>query len=237
VHVHCIVTGGGLATDGSGWVRAPENFLFPVYVLGALFRGKFLAGLQRLRTRGLLRDECTDRAARRRRARLYNQSWVVYTKRPFFGVEHVYRYLGRYTHRVAISNRRLISIDDSAIVFHTRDGKTAALPPLEFIRRFLQHRLPKRFTKIRHSGLLAPQNVNTAFVRARQILAATSATAQDLLPDTGASHQSPASIPTADLPWTELLFRLTGFDVTRCPACGRCTLVRLPLPPARAPPA
>jgi Putative transposase/Transposase zinc-binding domain len=235
-HVHCIVTGGGLATDGSCWVRAPENFLFPVHVLGALFRGKFLAGLQRLRARGLLRDECTDRAARRRRARLYKQSWVVYAKRPFFGVEHVYRYLGRYTHRVAISNRRLISIDDSAIVFHTRDGKTATLPPLEFIRRFLQHRLPKGFTKIRHSGLLAPRNVNSALASARQILAAASATAQQLLPDVGASDLPAPSTQTADLPWTELLFRLTGFDVKRCPACGQCTLVRLPLPEARAPP-
>jgi hypothetical protein len=222
-HAHCIVTGGGLAADGSSWVRAPEDFLFPVHVLGALFRGKFLAGLERLRARGLIRDEGTDRAARRRRARLYKQSWVVYAKRPFLGVEQVYRYLGCYTHRVAISNRRLVSLDDAAVVFYTRDGKTASLPPVEFIRRFLQHRLPKGFTKIRHSGLLAPKNVNLALARARQILAPASATSREVLPLVGASNDdgsAASAVPTAELPWAELLFRLTGFDVNLCPACG-----------------
>jgi hypothetical protein len=236
-HAHCIVTGGGLATDGSGWVSAPQDFLFPVHVLGALFRGKFLAGLDRLRARGLIREEANDRAARRRRARLYRQSWVVYAKRPFGGAEQVYRYLGRYTHRVAINNRRLLSIDDHAVLFETRGGKTASLPPLEFIRRFLQHRLPKGFTKIRHSGLLAPKNVNTALARAKELLAPASAPSHQLLPGVGAADNDDSSAtPIADLPWKELLFRLTGFDVDLCPACGLRTLVRLPLPEARGPP-
>jgi hypothetical protein len=236
-HAHCIVTGGGLASDGS-WVSAPEDFLFPVHVLGALFRGKFLAGLESLRARGLLRDLCNDRAARRRRARLYRESWVVYAKRPFGGVEQVFHYLGRYTHRVAISNRRLIRADHSAVVFHTRNGRTASLAPVEFIRRFLQHRLPKGFTKIRHSGLLAPSNVHGPLARARQILAPGPQLSQDLLPLLRApDDHEPAAMPAAQLPWDQLLFRLTGLDVGLCPSCGRRTLLRLPLPQARGPPA
>jgi len=159
-HAHCIVTGGGLAPDGKSWVAAPREFLLPVHVLGALFRGKFLDGLERLRARGLLRDDLDDRAARRRRARLYEQSWVVYAKRPFGGAEQVYRYLGHYTHRVAISNARLVSVDDHAVVFHTRGQDTATIGPAEFIRRFLDHRLPRGFVKICHGGLLSPTNVN-----------------------------------------------------------------------------
>jgi len=240
-HVHCIVTGGGLATDGSAWVAAPKDFLFPVHVLGALFRGKFLAGFERLRARGALADDDDDRAARRRRARLYDQSWVVYAKRPFGGAEQVYRYLGRYTHRVAISNRRLVSVDDAAIVFETRHGKTATLPPLEFVRRFLQHRLPGGFVKIRHSGLLAPVNVNRALVRAQALLGPAPAPEPPVVgADRGDDDRNDGDkhdrVRVADLPWPELLFRLTGFDARVCPACRQRTLVRVPLPDCRGPP-
>jgi hypothetical protein len=168
-HVHCIVTGGGLGEDDQ-WVAASPEFLFPVHVLGALFRGKFLAGLEQLRTEGKLHDDADDRAARRRRARLYEHSWVVYAKRPFGGPEQVYRYLGRYTHRVAISNARLVSMDDHAVVFRTRDKQTATVDPVEFIGRFLEHILPKGFIKIRHFGLLAPANVNDRLERAKRLL-------------------------------------------------------------------
>ena len=169
-HAHCIVTGGGFALDEDAWVRAPGEFLLPGHVLGALFRGTFLDGLERLRARGLLAEDVDDRAARRRRARLYDTSWVVYAKRPFGGAEQVYRYLGRYTHRVAISNPRLVSADDDAVVFRTRGPNTATLTPVEFIRRFLDHRLPRGFVKIRHRGLLAPANVNGSLARARALL-------------------------------------------------------------------
>jgi Putative transposase/Transposase zinc-binding domain len=240
-HAHCIVTGGGLATDGSGWVATPKDFLFPVHVLGALFRGKFLAGLERLRARGALADDGDDRAARRRRARLYDQSWVVYAKRPFGGAEQVFRYLGRYTHRVAISNHRLRSVDDAAIVFETRAGKTAALPPLEFIRRFLQHRLPAGFVKIRHSGLLAPVNVNGALARALDLLGRTPSAGPRPLVDVDGDDdrddgESRDRVQIADLPWAELLLRLTGFDAKACPACRQRTLIRVPLPDCRGPP-
>jgi hypothetical protein len=169
-HVHCIVTGGGLARDQSQWVPAPHDFLFPVHVVGALFRGKFMAGLQELLDKGELHDDVPDRAARRRRQRLYKTSWVVFAKRPFGGPEQVYRYLGRYTHRVAISNARLVSVDDQAVVFRTRGSDTASLSPTEFIGRFLQHVLPNQFVKIRHFGLMASGNVNTRLRHAATLL-------------------------------------------------------------------
>ena len=227
-HAHCIVTGGGLARDGDAWVSASEDFLLPVHVLGALFRGIFLDGLERMRARGLLADDLGDRAARRRRARLYDQSWVVYAKRPFGGAEQVYRYLGRYTHRVAISNHRLVSVDDDAVVFHTHRPNTAALHPVEFIRRFLQHRLPRGFVKIRHGGLLAPGNVNGNLSRAKAILSqdghrpGSAATA-----DANSEQLEPK---TADLPWSDLLFALTGIDLKVCPACHAAAMVPFPLP-------
>jgi hypothetical protein len=241
-HVHCIVTGGGLAQGGGAWVPASRDFLFPVHVLGALFRGKVLAGLERLRARGLVRERLADRAARRRRARLYRQSWVVYAKRPFGGAEQVYRYLGRYTHRVAISNARLVSMTDEAVVFRTRGQNTATLPPVEFIRRFLQHVLPRGFTKIRHGGLLAPTNVNGRLRRAKDLLRqhspplppAPSAQDQD---DDGDGEASEATARVADLPWKELLLTLTGIDLEVCPVCHSRAVVRLPLPPdCRGPP-
>ena len=124
-HVHCIVTGGGLAHDKSQWVPAPRDFLLPVHVVGALFRGKFMAGLQELLDQGELHDDVPCRAARRRRQRLHKTSWVVYAKRPFGGPEQVFRYLGRYTHRVAISNARIVTLDDQTVVF----APAAATPP------------------------------------------------------------------------------------------------------------
>jgi hypothetical protein len=236
-HAHCIVTGGGLAYDGDAWVLT-QDFLLPVHVLGALFRGLFLDGLERMRTRGLLADDLNDRAARRRRARLYNKSWVVYAKRPFGGAEQVYRYLGHYTHRVAISNARLLSADDDTIVFRTRGPNTVALHPVEFIRRFLDHRLPRGFVKIRHGGLLSPTNVNGRLARAKALLcqddlrSASAASA-----DVAAAHLEPK---TVDLPWPDLLFALTGIDLRVCPACHSRAVVRFPLPrppDCRGPPA
>jgi hypothetical protein len=236
-HVHCIVTGGGLADDGNGWVPAPLDFLFPVHVLGALFRGKVLAGLERLRARGLLRERVDDRAARRRRMRLYKQSWVVYAKRPFGGAEQVYRYLGRYTHRVAISNARLLSMSDEAVVFRTRGENTATLTPIEFIRRFLDHILPRGFTKIRHGGLLAPTNVNGRLARAKDLLRQQSPPAPADQHDDYTGDASEPLTRVADLPWMDLLFALTGIDLKVCPICHSRAVVRLPLPPdCRGPP-
>lgn len=235
-HVHCIVTGGGLADDHGQWVTASRDFLFPVHVMGKLFRGKFMAGLEQLLTGGKLHDDATGRAARRRRQRLYQTSWVVYAKRPLGGPEQVFRYLGRYTHRVAISNRRLVSMDDQAVVFRTRGDDTASISPTEFIGRFLLHILPSRFVKIRHFGLMASGNVSTKLQSARALLPA-SATSDDapLGRHDGELKSSGTEIDRM-LPWPELLLVLTGIDVILCPRCQQRTIVREPRAPARASP-
>jgi len=197
-----------------------------------------MAGLQQLLHDGELHDQAGDRAARRRRQRLYKTSWIVYAKRPFGGPQQVYQYLGRYTHRVAISNGRLLSMDDHAVVFRTRGDETASLPTTEFIGRFLQHILPKGFVKIRHFGLMSSGNVNTKLERARGLLPAV---ATDAPNDASYDHDGdtstlPATSIASDLPWPELLLALTGQDVALCPRCQQRTIQRQALPPARAPP-
>jgi hypothetical protein len=116
-HVHAIVTGGGLSDDDARWVRARSDFLFPVRVMAALFRGKMLAALERAHARGCIDVGRVDLRA------LHRKSWVVYAKRPFGGPEQVVRYLGRYTHRVGISNQRLVSMDERGVTFRTKDGR------------------------------------------------------------------------------------------------------------------
>jgi hypothetical protein len=234
-HAHCIVTGGGLSLDGKTWIATRRDFLLPVRVLGALFRGKFLDELARLYARGRLRTDgpaarFADRRVFERVCRqLYQTRWVVYAKPPFGGPEEVFRYLGRYTHRVGISNGRLLAFDERGVTFRTRGENTATLAPVEFLRRFVQHVLPKGFTKIRHYGLFASGNVNTKLTVARRLL-------DDRAP---AAPSTRLRTPT-DI--RELLLALTGVDVERCPRCGARALVRHPLPVvvdpprARAPP-
>jgi hypothetical protein len=156
-HIHCIVTGGGLSLDGEHWIRTRKNFLFPVRVLGALFRGKFIARLRQVHARGQLRlqSPATAQHFQRLCEKLRRKRWVVFSKPPFGGPNQVFRYLGRYTHRVGLSNRRLISFDARGVTFRTRGANTVTLSPDDFLRRFLQHVLPKRFVKIRHHGLMA----------------------------------------------------------------------------------
>ena len=224
-HVHCIVTGGGLSLDGHRWVSTKPDFLFPVRVIGALFRGKFLGRLARAYDRGQLRLDgpAASLADRHRFARmrdkLYKTRWVVYAKPPFGGPEQVFRYLGRYTHRVGLSNRRLISLDDRGVEFRTRGEQTATITPHEFLRRFLLHVLPKGFVKIRHHGLMAPSHVSTRLAVARRLLKST------------ASKMSPTVRATklrAPRDFCEILLALTGVDIRRCPRCG-ARLTRHPL--------
>jgi hypothetical protein len=224
-HVHCIVSGGGLSSGGQRWIAARPDFLFPVHVLGALFRGKVLAGLTALRTAGHLRDDAQDRATRRRRQRLYDHSWIVYAKRPFAGAQQVFRYLGNYTHRVAIANSRLVHLDDDTVLFRTRGRHLTSCHPVEFIRRFLEHVLPARFVKIRHFGLFAATHVHTRLKDARRLLASTTV---DLPPDHAVSP--PGSAGTPELPFAALLLALTGIDLRLCPTCHTPTMVRRPLP-------
>jgi hypothetical protein len=150
-HVHGVVGGGGLDVQADRWVAGSQEYLFPVRVLSRLFRGKFLAGLTELYDSGELDDAQLDPAAWRKLIRsLRKPQWVVYAKKPFAGPEQIVRYLGLYTHRVAISNARLLDVRDDCITFRTRGQGTCSLPPDEFIRRFLLHVLPDRFVKIRH---------------------------------------------------------------------------------------
>jgi hypothetical protein len=168
-HLHAIVAGGGLSADGSQWIRPPDDdFLFPVAAVSRVFRGRFLEGLIDLCNAGqvdLAESDCRKLVRTAKRS-----DWVVYTKRAFGGPEHVVRYLGRYTHRVAISSARLVSITDHRITLRTRGDKSCALAPDEFLRRFLLHILPDHFVKIRHYGLLAPANVKTRLARAQELL-------------------------------------------------------------------
>jgi hypothetical protein len=218
-HLHCIVTGGGLTRDGKEWKASRQDYLFPVRVLSALFRGKLVAALDDAFRQGRLvldgvdgfgGDVPNDVAWKRLRRKLYRSKWVSYAKPPFAGPESVFQYLGRYTHRVGLSNRRLISTTDEAVVFRTRGDQTATLRPVEFLRRFLQHVLPRRFVKLRHYGLLAPGNVNTRLAAAREVLASAGAAAV-------VTEPSEAGEPPG---WRELLLRITGIDVTCCPRCG-----------------
>lgn len=225
-HLHCVVTGGGLSRDGAHWIPIRRSkYLFPVRVLGDLFRGKFLAGLRRLHDQGQLDLTAIIPDVHDRLDRLYATPWVVYAKRPFGGPEQVYRYLGRYTHRIAISNQRLVSDDERGVTFRTKSGQTITVAGDEFIRRFLLHVLPRRFVRLRHFGLLAPANVATRLEQARQLLAA--AAAHD------ATAPPPPSSP-ADKTWVDRVIELLGTDPTVCPQCG-AKLVRCCLPAARLP--
>lgn len=220
-HLHCIVTGGGLTADGR-WRATKRDYLFPVSVLSVLFRGKLVAALDEAYRAGELNlrgvegfgetDDAADVAWLRLKRKLYRTNWVSYAKPPFAGAESVYQYLGRYTHRVGLSNHRLLSVTNEAVTFRTRGEETATLHPHEFLRRFLQHVLPPGFVKLRHYGLLAPGNVNTRLVTAREVL-------ERRFP----SLVAPVAAATPEVEvstWVELLRRLTGHDATRCPKCG-----------------
>jgi hypothetical protein len=230
-HVHAIVTAGGLGADHQHWVRASAKYLFPVQVMGKLLRGKMMAALRRLHARGAFarfHDFADPEGFERLMTRLGRHGrWHVYVKKPFREVHHVLRYLGRYTHRVAISASRLVDVSDHSVTFRTKDGKCVTLSPVEFLRRFVQHVLPDGFHKIRHYGLYAGA-AQATLTLARDVLAGTRHT------PTTSSVTTPAPSGSS---WPELLLAVTGRDVTRCPRCG-APLDRVPVPraSARAPP-
>jgi hypothetical protein len=185
-HVHCVVPAGGLSPDKSRWIACRSNFFLPVRVLSRLFRGKFLAFLRQAFAEGKLKF-FGDLADLAEPARFYpwlhkskKTEWVVYAKPPFGGPEAVLKYLARYTHRVAISNSRLLSLGNGRVTFRYRDSKTGnqmksmTLDAIEFIRRFLLHILPSGFMKIRHFGFLANRNRASALALCREHLAASS---------------------------------------------------------------
>ena len=186
-HVHGIVPGGGLAADGKTWVACRPGFFLPVRVLSRLFRRRFLEGLQELHRTGSL--QFFGEHAALQDAKVFadwikpmrGQEWVVYAKRPFAGPQAVLDYLSRYTHRVAISNSRLVALDERGVSFRWKDyrakgrtrHKTMTLAPQEFMRRFLLHVLPGGFHRIRHYGLLANGNRRDCLALARAALHAS----------------------------------------------------------------
>src|SRR5215475_9040637 len=166
-HIHCVIPGGGLSLDHSQWIRPQYPFFLPVKVLGKVFRGKFVHGLRlafrrkRLTFAGQIQHLSESKNFSSFLRTLFRQDWVVYAKPAFGGPEQVIRYLGRYTHRVAISNHRLVSFDGKRVTFHWRDYtggnkmRTMTVSADEFIRRFMLHVLPKGFVRIRHFGVMA----------------------------------------------------------------------------------
>ncbi len=236
-HLHLVVTGGGLDSSANRWVPAKNSFLLPVKALSQIVRGKFLDALRetfhqgKLSFRGnteSLQDESTfDRFLKK----LRRQKWVAYSKRPFDGAQHVYAYLSRYTHRVAISNHRLVCCQDGQVTFRARNNtnpeisRLVTLPAQEFIRRFLLHVLPSGFVKIRHYGLLSPVNARTKLETARTLILQMASADPNAQPR--AKH--PAGKVIHPQTWQELFFHLTGINLQTCPKCKKGTLIRSPL--------
>jgi len=234
-HVHCVVTGGGLCSDATRWIAAREKYLLPVKVLAKLFRGKFLAALDQayqnaeLDLAGSTAELAEPEKWHRFKDGLYNKHWVVYAKPPFGGAEQVFNYLGRYTHRIAISNNRVVNLAEGKVTFWWKDyadacqKKLMTLEAVEFLRRFLLHVLPHGFVRIRHYGLCASANVNTKLVIARRLLE----------PD-DAAPVSAEPAPAEPKPWWERFREHTGVDVMACPCCktGRMHRLQSPVKPA-----
>jgi len=236
-HLHCVVPGGGLSPDGQRWIACRPGFFLPVRVLSRLFRRLFLELLRQaferqelhfFNTLATLED---PGAFARYLVPVAQAEWVVYAKPPFGGPEHVLEYLGRYTHRVAIANSRLLKFADGAVTFKWKDyhesrNKVMALDAQEFIRRFLLHVLPSGFQRIRHYGLLANCHCQAKLERCRELLQAP-------------ALEIPA-IPEELTDYRDRYERLTGVSLRDCPHCEHgqmvCIETLLPAKLARAPP-
>jgi len=236
-HLHCIVTAGGLSLDGRQWIPCKGEFLIHVKVLSRLFRGKLLAYLKeayekaRLAFPGKIASLKEKKVFNALLNDLYEKEWVVYCKPPFQSPQTVMDYLARYTHRVAISNDRLVKLKDGKITFRYRDRnhndqiRLMTLDASEFIRRFLLHILPDGFVKIRHYGILSTRNRKTKLVQCKALL--------------GVHHHTDQDQEKTKVPWEDLLEQITGVDPRICPYCGKGKMVlkevldptALPLPP------
>jgi hypothetical protein len=209
-HLHCIVPGGGLASNGK-WVNSRKKFFIPVKVLSRKFRGKFLHYLKqpKLEFYGSIVHLQEQSQFQDWMSSLYQKEWVVYCKPPFKNAGHVVEYLGRYTHRVAISNQRIVNLEAGMVTFKWRDykdnnqQKEMSLTADEFIRRFLIHVLPTGFTRIRHYGLLSSRNKATKLKLCKRLTKTAVRTA-----------------PLPKLSALDFLEKLTGTDFTVCPRCG-----------------
>ena len=226
-HIHCIVPGGGLSLDGKKWVPTKPDFFIPVKVLSQVFRAKFHDYLKQAYEGGKLRFDGEISPLKEKRKfkellnSLFHQDWHVYCKPPFKRPEKVIEYLGRYTHRVAISNERIIKLEDDQVTIKYRDYsdgdkiKEMPLSATEFIRRFLLHILPDQFFRIRYYGILSARSRKTKLLKCKQLLGC---------PIMETNEQR--------LSWQELFEQITGIDPTLCPRCkkGRLFLVEVLAP-------
>jgi hypothetical protein len=222
-HLHCLVTGGGLSLDGKRWLHSRKDFFIPFKVLSSLFRGKFLDGLRKeydsggLKFPGQIKELKEASAFKRFLTNLYHQAWVVCCKPPLSHPEKVVDYLGRYTHRVALSNDRLVKLEDNRVTFRWRDSadndkiKWLTLEAFEFIRRFLLHVLPSQFVKIRYYGILSHRNRKGKLLRCKKLLGV-------LIPE--------ESKQVLKESWQDLLTRITGIDPRICPYCGKGKMIQ-----------
>jgi predicted Zn-ribbon and HTH transcriptional regulator len=207
-HLHCLIPAGALSFDQSHWISARKTFLFPVKALSRVFRGKFLDLLKQACDKGKI--ETPSQGLQE----LRQKNWVVYAKKPFGSPEKVLDYLGRYTHRVALSNDRILKVQNGEVSFSYRDrkdqdrNKTMTLNAQEFIRRFLLHVLPNGFVRVRHFGFLANRAKKHALPQCRKLLGLN-----PLLPE----------IPKRSA--QDLLRELTGIDLSRCPSCKKGTMI------------
>jgi len=221
-HVHCIVPGGGPSPDGRRWVGCRPGFFLPVRVLSRLYRRRFLEELATAHRAGTLIGAGEPEAFTAQLAALRRIDWVVYAKPPFGGPETVLEYLGRYTHRVAIANSRLVELRDGAVRFRWKDyrhhnrWKEMAVEADEFLRRFLLHTLPDGFHRIRHFGFLANGQRTVKLALCRRLLDA---------------EPPPPVEPAAD--YRERYRQLTGRPLDRCPLCGGMLILCGPVPPQR----
>jgi Putative transposase/Transposase zinc-binding domain len=225
-HLHCVVPGGGISLDGSRWVACRPGFFLPVRVLSDRFRNLYLRNLEesyaagKLQFYGELQQLSDPRSFARYLVPLGDRHWVVYAKTPFGGPERVLDYLGRYTHRVAISNHRLKELKDGQVTFtykdykHEQRQKMMTLSVDEFLRRFLMHVLPDHFQRIRHYGLLGNRHRVENLACCRELLA------------------MPESVPQPSRDYRERYKELSGHDLLLCPQCRTGTMVRIGFIPA-----
>lgn len=221
VHIHCLVTAGGLLLDGSGFRHVNESFLFPGDVMGELLRGKMLDALRNLYANGTFSELSQAAFGELMAALARHKSWVVHAEPAFRNADHLLGYLGRYVHRIAISDSRLKEVTPDRVLFGTKDGKTASLHPVTFLHRFVQHVLPKGFHKVRHGGLYASTGKGGRLDQAQAWLE------QDVDSVEAETQKTKAA---------ETLVRLT-FDGHRCPTCDAILVkTSMSLPRLRAPP-
>jgi hypothetical protein len=221
VHAHALMAGGALKADGN-WVAAKRGFLFPVKALSKVFRGKFVSALKAARQGGKLNEaQLAEHAWRDLLARVHKHDWVVYAKEPLGGPEQVLDYLGRYTHRVAISNERILGMDRDTVRLRVRDSahgnrrRTLSVPAQTFIERFLLHVLPKGFKRIRHYGLIGPAHKAARLAAARAAL------------------DAPAPDPVVVESVEAFMRRIDQHQRLRCPHCGKGKFVpTAPIAPA-----